>query len=161
MTTDRLWWQQQQWVIMGETTKMTGELLLQRQWFFCTDSYYSSFNRLLQQHQGSATRKVQRQRAQPPSPSSVGEVWFGSVWGTFFQTGNQTVWFFSDFQKPKPKPHQTIWCGFKWFQTQFKPKPFKKKIICNSLLHNFVVYLLQIYLIYIKLHIDGCPEEKR
>ena len=97
------------------------------------------------------------------SPTSVGEVWFGSVWGTFCQTGNQTVRFFSDFQKLKPKPHQTVRCGFKWFQTQFKPKPFKKKNICNNLftLHNFVVYLLQIYLIYIKLHIDGCPEEKR
>ena len=95
--------------------------------------------------------------------TSVGEVWFGSVWGTFCQTGNQTIRFFSDFQKLKPKPHQTVWCGFKWFQTWFKPKPFLKKIICNNLftLHNFVVYLLQIYLIYIKLHIDGCPEEKR
>ena len=95
--------------------------------------------------------------------ASFGEVWFGSVWGTFCQTGNQTVRFFSDFQKPKPKLHQTVWCGFKWFQTQFKPKPFKKKFICNNLftLHNFVVYLLQIYSIYIKLHIDGCPEEKR
>ena len=94
---------------------------------------------------------------------SVGEVWFGSVWGTFCQTGNQTVRFFLDFQKPKPKPHQTVWCGFKWFQTRFKPKPFKKKIICNNLftLHNFVVYLLQIYLIHTKLHTDGCPEEKR
>ena len=97
------------------------------------------------------------------SSISVGEVWFGLVWGTFCQTGNQTVRFFSDFQKPKPKLHQTVWCGFKWFQTRFKPKLFKKKFTCNNLftLHNFVVYLLQIYLIYIKLHIDGCPEEKR
>ena len=35
------------------------------------------------------------------------------------------VRFFSDFLKLKPKPLQTVWCGFKWFQTRFKPKPFK------------------------------------
>ena len=48
--------------------------------------------------------------------TSAGEVWFGSVWATFSQTGNQTVWFLARFPKPKPKLIQTIYISLVWFK---------------------------------------------
>ena len=51
---------------------------------------------------------------------SVGEVWFGLVSAIFGQTGNQTIWFLTEFLKPKPKPLQTIYISLVWFKLSFK-----------------------------------------